>query len=149
MLWARMLADLIVVIHASYVAFVLLGLLAVLIGIALRWNWVRSFWFRVVHLGAIGFVVAEALAGLPCPLTVWEKELRGIAGQAAYPGDFLGYWAHQLIFFRAPFWVFTLCYLMFGLAVLATFLLAPPRWPDRARSAAPRQSRAAGPIAHH
>ncbi len=132
MLWARLLADFIVVIHAAYVSFVVFGLLAILIGAAVGWSWVRNFWFRIIHLTMIGIVVAEALAGVPCPLTVWEKQLRKIGGQIAYTGDFLGYWAHQLIFYRADPWVFTVGYVVFGLAVLAAFVLAPPRRSRRA-----------------
>ncbi len=132
MLWARMLADLMVVIHASYVSFVVFGLMAILIGIVLRWNWIRNVWFRVIHLIAIGIVVAESLAGIPCPLTVWEQQLRAKGGQASYGGDFIGYWAHQLIFFSFPPWVFTVVYTLFGMAVLAAFVLAPPRQARRA-----------------
>jgi len=146
MFWAGLLADLIVLIHASYVSFVVLGLLAILIGLVLRWGWVRSFWFRVIHLSAVGIVVAETLAGIPCPLTIWEKDLRAMAGQVSYPGDFLGHWAHQLIFYRAASWVFTLAYGLFGLAVLAAFVLAPPRWPGRARRGVPRTPGVAGTI---
>ena len=83
----------------------------------------------------IGIVLAEAVAGIPCPLTVWEKQLRARAGQASYPGDFLGHWAHRFIFFQAEPWVFTLIYTLFGLAVVATFVLAPPRCPWRQRRA--------------
>jgi hypothetical protein len=142
------LADLIVVIHASYVAFVVLGLVAILLGIVFRWSWVRNFWFRVVHVIAIGIVAAEALAGVPCPFTVWENELRRIAGQASYPGDFVGYWAHRLIFYRAAPWVFTLVYVVFGLAVLAVFLLAPPRRSRRSPDEAPRASNTPEAIPH-
>jgi hypothetical protein len=127
MFWARLLADLLVVFHAIYVAFVVLGLVVILIGIAFNWAWVRNFWFRVIHLLMIGIVVLESVAGIPCPLTVWERELRLRAGQATYAGDFLGYWAHRLIFYQAAPWVFTLVYTLFGLAVLAAFVLAPPR----------------------
>jgi hypothetical protein len=137
MLWARILADLTVVLHATYVGFVVVGLVAILLGVAFRWNWVRNFWFRAAHLIAIGIVVGESLAGIPCPLTVWESQLRKIAGQTAYAGDFLGHWAHQLIFFRADPWVFTLLYTLFGLAVLVTFFLAPPRRPRRGDSPGP------------
>jgi hypothetical protein len=127
MLRARILADLIVIFHATYVAFVVFGLVAILAGIVFRWGWVRNIWFRVIHLTMIAIVVGEALAGVPCPLTIWEKQLRTQAGQTSYPGDFLGYWAHRLLFYRAEPWVFTLIYLLFGLAVLAAFVLAPPR----------------------
>lgn len=136
MLWPRILADLIVVFHACYVSFVVFGLAAILMGAFLRWSWVRNFTFRVIHLAMIGIVVGEAVAGIPCPLTIWENQLREMAGQTSYPGDFLGYWAHRLIFFRAEPWVFTLAYSLFGAGVLAAFLLAPPRWPWRQRSSA-------------
>jgi hypothetical protein len=145
MLWARVLADLIVTFHACYVAFVVFGLVLILVGIALRWSWVRNVTFRVVHLAMIVIPVGETLAGAPCPLTVWEKQLRILAGQATYPGEFLGYWAHRLIFFNAPPWVFTLVYMLFGLTVLLTFLLAPPHWPHRAmRSTASAPSSSPG-----
>ncbi|MFI5458987.1 MAG: DUF2784 domain-containing protein [Isosphaerales bacterium] len=137
MLWARILADLIVVTHTAYVSFVVFGLAAILVGVALRWKWVRNAWFRAIHLFAIGFVVAESLVGIPCPLTVWERELRQMAGQTSYQGDFVGYWTHQLIFYQAEPWVFTLLYVLFGLAVLAAFVLAPPGWPGRSRREAP------------
>jgi hypothetical protein len=126
--WARVLADLIVVFHASYVSFIVLGLAAILLGIAFRWQWVRNIWFRSLHLAAIGIVVAESAFGIACPLTVWERQLREAAGQTSYTGDFVGYWAHQLIFYRAEPWVFTVIYVVFGGAVLAAFILAPPRW---------------------
>jgi Protein of Unknown function (DUF2784) len=125
--WRRLLADLVVVAHAAYVGFVVLGFVAILAGIAFRWKWVRNPWFRWTHISLIGIVVAEALAGIPCPLTVWERQLRQGAGQVAYAGDFIGYWTHRLLFYRAQPWVFTLIYAAFGLAVLAAFILAPPR----------------------
>jgi hypothetical protein len=63
-----------------------------------------------------------------------------MAGQASYHGDFIGYWVHQLIFYRAKPWVFTLVYILFGLAVLAAFVLAPPHWAGRSRRGAPPRS---------
>jgi Protein of Unknown function (DUF2784) len=127
MFWRRLLADLVVVAHAAYFSFVVLGLVAILAGIAFRWKWVRNPWFRWIHISTIGIVVAEALAGIPCPLTVWERKLREGAGQVAYAGDFIGYWTHRLLFFRAEPWVINVAHMAFGLAVLAVFILAPPR----------------------
>ena len=131
--WAKLLADLIAVFHATYVSFVVFGLVLILLGIAFRWGWVRNFWFRTLHLTAIGIVVLESIVGMTCPLTDWEKQLRDIAGEGGYAGDFIGYWAHRLIFYHAEPWVFTVLYIAFGLAVLAAFVLAPPRWPRRRR----------------
>ena len=132
MLGYRIAADLVVVFHFSYIAFVVFGLLAILIGLARGWGWVRNPWFRVAHLFAIAIVAAQAVAGIVCPLTTLENALRQRAGQATYPGAFIGYWAHQLTFYQAPPWVFTLAYTTFGLLVLGTFVLAPPRWGERA-----------------
>lgn len=125
----RILADLIVIAHATYVAFVVFGLVAIVLGLIWRRSWARNFWFRMLHLAAIAYVVFEEAAGIPCPLTHWENQLRGLAGQATYPGDFLGYWAHTLIFFDLPPQFFTAVYVTFGLTVVAVFVLGPPRGP--------------------
>jgi len=140
MLWARILADAIVVFHATYVAFVVLGLVAILVGLWLRKGWARNPWFRGLHLAAIGVVVAESAMGIACPLTVWEHRLREIGGQHGYSGDFLGYWAHRLIFVDAPPWAFTVAYSLFGGVVFLTFLLAPPRWNRRSEARRSDQS---------
>jgi hypothetical protein len=129
MLWARVLADLVVVVHAAFVTFVVLAMVAIVAGLVLGWAWVRNFWFRVLHLAAIGAVAAQAVVGMACPLTVLENHLRRLAGQETYPGAFIGYWAHRLIFFDAAPWVFTAGYILFGVAVAAGFVLAPPRRP--------------------
>jgi Protein of Unknown function (DUF2784) len=120
-------ADVIVAAHFAYVAFVVLGLLLTLVGIARGWSWVRNPWFRGVHLATILIVVAEAWLGITCPLTTWEKQLRRLAGQTTYGGDFLGRWLHEVLFFDLPPAVFTLIYTAFGLAVIATWVFAPPR----------------------
>jgi hypothetical protein len=123
----RLAADAVVIVHFSYVAFVVVGLLAVLLGLAGRWRWVRNVWFRSVHLLAILVVAAEAICGITCPLTTWEQQLRALAGDASDRGDFIADWVHRLLFYECPPWVFTLSYVLFGLVVLATFVLAPPR----------------------
>ena len=125
----RFLADAVVLVHAAYIGLVVFGMLAILLGLLLRWKWVRNFWFRIVHLFMIGIVVFQALSGIICPLTTLEHHLRLKGGQQPYCGSFIGHWVHELIFFEGPPWVFTLCYCSFGAAVLATLILAPPRWP--------------------
>jgi hypothetical protein len=130
MVWPRVIADLIVALHACYVAFLVLGLAAILVGTVCRWRWIRNIYFRTIHLAMIALVVAETLAGVPCPLTVWEKQLRVRAGQATYPGDFVGYWVHRWLFYRAEPWVFTLVYVTFGLAIVVALVLAPPQLPS-------------------
>ena len=124
----RLLADAVVVAHAMYVLFIAVGLILILLGSSLGWRWVRNRWFRIAHLAAIGIVCVQAVAGIMCPLTTLENALRQRAGQSPYPGDFIGYWAHELIFMEAEPWVFTAVYLAVGGITLAGLLLAPPRW---------------------
>ncbi len=134
----RLSADLILVLHAAFVAFVILGLPAVWIGAARRWNWVRSPWFRGAHLGAIGFVVLQSYARIICPLTELENSLRRSGGQDPYgPRGCVEYWLHKLIFYHAAPWVFITCYTLFGLAVAATLIFVPPRMPARWRKRKP------------
>jgi hypothetical protein len=133
-----LLADAVVVFHAAYVAFVTIGFVLIAIGIAMRWEWVRAFWFRVAHLEAIALVCAESLMGAACPLTTLEGRLRAIGGEASQSHDFIGYWVDRLIFYNFPSWVFTVAYVVFGILVTIVFILAPPRWPGRRISAMPR-----------
>ena len=72
-----MIADFLLVLHFLIAAFIAGGLPLTWLGAALGWRWVRNPWFRYAHLGAIGFVAAEGLLGIACPLTVWEDMLRG------------------------------------------------------------------------
>ena len=125
----QILADLVVTVHFAYVAFVILGLVFTLAGTVLGWKWIRNFWFRAAHLLMIAIVVAEAWCGVTCPLTTWEYELRQLAGQTVREGSFIANVLHDAMFFDAEPIVFTLGYSLFGLAVLSTFLFAPPRFP--------------------
>ncbi len=123
----RLTADLVVVVHFAFVAFVVFGLLLTLVGGVRRWEWVRGVRFRAIHVAAIGFVVAESLCGVTCPLTVWEQRLRDLARQASYRGDFIATWVHDLLFFDVEPSAFTLFYCSFGAAVVLTWILVPPR----------------------
>ncbi|MDE2117503.1 MAG: DUF2784 domain-containing protein [Betaproteobacteria bacterium] len=119
-------ANLIFVTHALFVAFVVLGLVVILPGKYLRWNWVRNRWFRVTHLLAIGIVMAESWLGLICPLTEWESRSREAAGGSAYASSFIQHWLHEVLFYDFAPWVFTVAYTAFGILVLIAWLLVPP-----------------------
>lgn len=121
-----LLADTLLVLHALFVAFVVLGLVAILVGLRRGWSWVRNPWFRAAHLAAIAVVAAQAWAGILCPLTVWENALRERAGEAGYDGSFVGHWLSRLIYYEAEPWVFILLYSLFAALVAAVWILAPP-----------------------
>ncbi len=121
------LADLILVAHASFVAFIVLGLAAILLGRYRRWGWVRNWWFRIIHLLAIGFVVVESWLGMICPLTEWESSSRAAAGGSAYSGSFIQHWLHQILYYDFAPWVFTATYTVFGMLVFVAWLFVPPK----------------------
>ncbi len=125
------LADTVLVLHAAFVAFIVGGLLAIWIGAALHWRWVRRFWFRLIHLVAMAAVAAESLLGIMCPLTVWEDALRGTHENSV----FVQRWLHRILFYEFPSEVFVGLYLLFLVAIALTWWRVPP-----ARPAAPRRT---------
>ena len=123
-----LLADLIVVVHLGYVLFVILGLVLTLLGWVLGWRWIRRPLFRVAHLTAIGVVVAEALGGVTCPLTVWERELRAAAGQDPSEMAFVPRLASDVVFIEGvPQEAMTPWYVGFFALVVLTLVCIPPR----------------------
>lgn len=122
----QLLADLVLALHVAVVAFVVGGLILVIVGNVRRWQWVNALWFRLAHLGAIAFVVVETWIGATCPLTTFEMSLREKAGAATYSASFIEYWLQRLLYYEAPPWVFVLGYSLFGALVLATWWYFPP-----------------------
>lgn len=119
-------ADAVLVLHAFFVAFVVVGLGLIILGGFLGWSFVRQRLFRWLHLAAIGIVVAQAWLGVRCPLTIAESWLRRRAGDATYEGDFIAHWVSSLLYYDWPGWVFTALYSAFGALVLATWIWLPP-----------------------
>jgi len=82
------LADMVLVLHGAFVAWVALG------GFAVQ-RWPGLAW---LHLPALGWGVwIEATAGL-CPLTPLENALRLRAGEAGYAGSFIEHHLGALIY---------------------------------------------------
>ncbi|MEO5697316.1 MAG: DUF2784 domain-containing protein [Burkholderiaceae bacterium] len=134
----RVLADAVLALHVAVVAFVIGGLVVVIVGNLRGWKRVNSRGFRIAHLVAIAVVAAQAWLGATCPLTVLEMTLRARAGASIYAGSFVQYWLQRLLYYDAPSWVFTLGYTLFGLIVAAVWWRFPPRPPRRTHSGANR-----------
>ena len=84
----RILADVVVGIHALFVAFVMLGGL-----LALRRPWVAA-----LHLPAAVWGALIELRGWICPLTPLEKSLRATAGEAGYQGGFIEHYLLPVLY---------------------------------------------------
>lgn len=132
--WA-LAADAVLALHVGVVLFVVGGWVYVVLGYRRGWPGAGSWWLRLAHLMAIGFVAAQAWLGQACPLTILEMHLRQRAGQATYEQGFIAHWMGQLLYWDAPDWVFTLAYTAFGAAVAWSWW----RWPPRKRSASAAQ----------
>ena len=117
-----MLADAIVIVHLCIVLFVLTGVPLIYLGAVRHWAWVRSWRWRLLHLGAIFVIAAESVLGIACPLTIWEDRLRG----RQIATGFIERWIDRLLFYEAPAWVFTAAYMAFAALVLLTWVAVPP-----------------------
>jgi len=127
----RSLANGVLLLHVGVVMFILAGLVLILVGGVRQWQWVRNIYFRAVHLLGIAGVAMEAWAGIVCPLTTLEQWLREHAGQTVYEGDFVAFWLRKLLFYHAEPWVFIAAYSAFGLLVVLSWFLVPPKMPKR------------------
>ena len=84
----RLLADAVLVTHAAFVAFVMLGGL-------LAW---RRPWFAWLHLPVVAWGIGIELTGGICPLTPLENRLRSLAGEQGYPGGFIEHYLLALLY---------------------------------------------------
>ena len=129
-MWYGYAADALVGIHLAYVGYVVLGQLAIILAAPMKWQWARNPWFRFSHLAAIAYVAYEEFAGLRCPLTVWEEQLRALGGQVVESGQtFMGRMFHDLLFYPdTPHIVFAVGHVAFAVLVLQACIMYPPRW---------------------
>jgi hypothetical protein len=118
-----MAADLVLVAHLALVLFVVVGFVVIPLGGGFRWEWVRKRGWRLMHLVVIGFVAAETLVGIACPLTVLEDALRG--AERGGPG-FVERWIGRLLYWDLPGWVFVGGYVLAALVALILWLAVPP-----------------------
>jgi hypothetical protein len=84
----RWLADLTVLFHGAFVAFVILGGF-----LALRWR--QLIW---LHVPAAAWGVLIEFGGWICPLTPLENMLRHRAGDAGYSGGFVEHYVVRALY---------------------------------------------------
>ena len=84
----RLLADAVVLVHLEFVVFVVCG------GLLVAWR----RWVAVIHLPAAIWGVYIEFSGRICPLTPLENQLRTLAGDAAYSGDFVERYLMPLLY---------------------------------------------------
>jgi len=87
MIWS-VLADVLVVVHFAFTAFVIFG------GF-LTWRWHKAAW---LHLPALGWGCCIELSHAICPLTPLENHWRHLAGEAGYREDFLAHYLLRVLY---------------------------------------------------
>lgn len=85
---ARIAADVLVLIHLAFVAFVVLGGLLVAWRTSIAW----------LHLPAAAWGTWIELSGRICPLTPLENHFRRLAGQGGYPGGFVEHYLIPILY---------------------------------------------------
>ena len=110
MTW-KLAADVVVVLHLLWIAFIIGG---ALVGRRVRW-------VKWAHIGALTFSVLLQAFGWICPLTSLEHWLRRRHDPAlAYSGDFIAHYAERLVYLEAPrSAVFLVTLLIVGLSAWA------------------------------
>jgi len=84
----RLLAWLMVALHLSFIAFLVVGgPLSRLAPALMRW-----------HLGVVAVTVVINLSGSDCPLTVWEKHFLRLAGREPYDSGFVSHYLVEPIY---------------------------------------------------
>jgi Protein of Unknown function (DUF2784) len=84
----RAAADSVLVLHAAFVLFVMIGGLLVLRRGKLAW----------LHVPAVVWAAFVEFTGRICPLTPLEVALRERAGEAGYAGDFIEHYIAPLMY---------------------------------------------------
>lgn len=107
---ARLLADMVLLLHVAFILFALSGGLIIL--------WKR--WVVWIHLPVLLWASVVNLAGWTCPLTPLENALRALAGQVGYEGGFVEHYVVPLVY---PDVMFRDLEMVSGLAVLACNVL--------------------------
>jgi len=100
-----LLADLMLLLHAAFILFVVLG------GVLVLWRRVIA-WF---HLPCAFWGMLIEFKGWICPLTYLENDLRRAAGNSAYDGGFIGHYLVPLVY---PPGLTTETQILLGLLVL-------------------------------
>ena len=101
-----MIADAFLLFHFCLAAFITLGFFIIPIGYKFGWHWLKNRNLRLFHLFLMGFITAETIVGLTCPLTVLENVFRDVD----YSSSFMSYWIAQVLYWDLPSEVFVLLY---------------------------------------
>jgi hypothetical protein len=111
----HLLADLVFIIHLSFIVFVVIGAFFV-------WRW---HWVAIPHLVAAIWGLAIEFLNAPCPLTPLEQVLLRKAGEGGYSGGFINHYivpiiypqVHPLFFLKAGIFLLVINLVLYGILI--------------------------------
>lgn len=113
------LADVVLVLHLAYVAFIPLGGL-----LAVRWR--RLIW---PHLLAVAIGVVSITVHFDCPLTTWEQSLRRRGGEHPYTDGFVDHYLTGRIYPHGYAWAVQAFFAVCVVAAYSVIVARPHvRW---------------------
>ena len=86
--WAGALADLVLVLHLTFILYAIMGGLLAL-------QFPRAPW---LHLPMLAWAALTQFLGWICPLTPLENGLSRLAGRAAYGGSFIEHYLVPIVY---------------------------------------------------
>ncbi|THD64648.1 DUF2784 domain-containing protein [Phenylobacterium sp.] len=119
---AAHLAQAVLAAHLAVIVFNVAGLIAIPLGAALHWRWVRVRWWRMLHLASWALVALQAALGRACFLTIWQDQLTGAQGEP----PLIERWVERAVYWPLPIWAFAAIYLALFVTVVALWWIAPP-----------------------
>jgi hypothetical protein len=122
-----LMADILLLTHSICVMGIVFPIPVILIGRLLQWKVVTHFWFRTVHLVLVSILFLETVFDKPCPLTVWEQQLRLKSGTGTFDKPFMEYWVTRLLPIQPAAWVYTSLYIALGIFIFTLYFWIPPR----------------------
>jgi hypothetical protein len=117
--------------HVVVIAFNVAGLAVIPLGAWRHWRFVRNFWLRALHLGALAAVALQAVLGQACFLTLWQSDLLARAGETASDEPLIARSIEAIVFWNLPIWVFAAIYCAVALYTLLLWRLVRPASPLR------------------
>jgi hypothetical protein len=121
------LAQSVLALHVGVILFNIFGLIAVPLGAAFQWEFVRVFWWRALHIASLVVVAIQAMLGDACFLTYWQSDLLRAAGQMPSDEPLIQRTIEDLIFWSLPLWVFAAGYVAVLACAMVLWKLVPPR----------------------
>jgi hypothetical protein len=121
------LAQVVLAVHLASAGFIVFGLIAIPLGALLRWQFVNEFWWRLLHMVAMGAVAIQKLLGNSCFLTIWEVRLLDVARRAPHPTPFFQAFGERILYVNLPLSFFVVLYTALWLFVIFLWFRVPPR----------------------